>query len=62
MVPVEVEANELAGMKGRVGMVAGAYVPSCGDQQIDKVGCRFQAHTCPREVRKKDKGVVGGVL
>ena len=45
-----------------MGVVASAYVPSCGDQQIDKVGRHFQAHTCPGEVSEDNKRVVFGVL
>ena len=43
-------------------MVAGAYVPSCGDKQIDKVSCRFQAHTCPGEVSERNERVMCRVL
>ena len=61
-VPVEVEADKLAGTKGRVRVVVGAYVPGYRDQQVDEVSLGVQAHSCPRKVCEDDESVVCRVL
>ena len=61
-VPVEVGADKLAGTKGRVRVVVGAYVPSYRDQHVDEVSLGVQVHSCPGKVCEDDESVVCRVL
>ena len=61
-VPVEIEADELAGTKGRMSVAVGTDVSGRLDHHLDEASSVIQGHSPPREIREDDEVVVGWVL
>ena len=61
-VPVEIEADELAGTKGRMSVAMSTDVSGRLDHHLDEASSVIQRHSPPREIREDDEVVVGWVL